>query len=237
LSTYKSYPDILFFLGAGASIDAGLVGVVELKHKFMTWLEKNSKSEHLSLQEKRSDKNPVDIEFLLETVEKIENKDEDPLPDFYENKLLKLEKNGSYNSIMKIKKDLSTMIKRFIKTYFSQTNIQTDYLQCIKDLKYSRPLHIFSTNYDTCIEQLCKKNDLQLIDAFDPNLKLQKREYEKQNVDVILYKLHGSITWHRTEKGDYARSDIIPTTDERVSYINGQDVVPVILYLLYLVDY
>lgn len=170
MSGDKSYSQILFFLGAGASIDAGLVDVVELKHEFMRWLEKNSKSEHISLindilvsletwKTKRSDKNPVDIEFLLEIIEKIENKDEDPLSEFYENKVLKLERNSSYNSIMKIKKELSNEIKRFIKNYFSQTDIQTDYLQYINDFvrKYGKPLHIFSTNYDICIEQFCKK--------------------------------------------------------------------------------
>ena len=106
----------------------------------------------------------MDIELLLETAEKIENKGEDPLLEFYENKMLKLERNSSYNSILK-KKDLSNEIIRFIKVYFSQTNIQTDYRQCINDFvrKYSKPLHIFSTNYDICIEQFCKKSNHWLL--------------------------------------------------------------------------
>ena len=134
MSSDKSYLEILFFLGAGASIDAGLVGVVELKHEFIKWLENNSKFEHLNLtneiltiletrKAKRGDKNAVDIELLLEIAEKIENKDEDPLSDFYENKMLKLERDSSYNSIMKIKKELLKIKSQITVNKDKKTNI------------------------------------------------------------------------------------------------------------------
>jgi hypothetical protein len=98
--------------------------------------------------QKTGQANDVDIDLLLEAVEKIKNKGEDPLSEFYENNILKLERNPVYSSLIK-GRTLSNEIKTFVKIYFNQTNIQTDYLQHLKDfLEYHRSLQIFSTNYD-----------------------------------------------------------------------------------------
>lgn len=101
----KHYSDTIFFLEAGASVDAGFLDVVSLKNEFLRWLENESKLDSLSLSNdilntlrswkaKRPwEPSDFDIEILLEAMEKIENKGEDPLSEFYENRLLTLEKN------------------------------------------------------------------------------------------------------------------------------------------------
>jgi hypothetical protein len=85
---------IMFFFGAGASIPADISGVVGLVDDFKEWLQKTSKSNELELINKihgvlqKSNRRNVDVEFLLETVEKLEKQDREVLLDFYEGKKL-----------------------------------------------------------------------------------------------------------------------------------------------------
>ena len=200
-----SYSEIIFFLGAGASIDAGFVDVIELKNQFLKWLESESKENSLSISNEIlktlqswkakgiGQKNDVDIEIFLETVEKIENKDENPLSEFYENNTLKIERNHVYRSVLK-QRTLSKDIKRFVKVYFNRTDIHTDYLKCLLNfLQDGGSLQIFSTNYDICIEQFCRKYGISFVDTFDPKFNT-KNGHNKQDANIILYKLHGSTT-------------------------------------------
>lgn len=55
------------------------------------------------------------------------------------------------------------------------------------------------------------------------------QEYSRPDVHIRLYKLHGSITWYRSEQVDYTRSDIIVKND-RVFLLDGQQMIPLILY-------
>ena len=241
LSSDEPNSDTIFFLGAGASIDAGFLDVVRLKDEFLKWLKKESKTDSLFLSNvilntvrSWKAKRPweptdldIDIELLLEVVERIENKGEDPLSEFYDDKILRLEKNPANVDLIN-KRMLSKELKTFIKVYFNRTDIQTDYLQYLKEfLIDDKPLEIFSTNYDICIEQVCKKNEIRFIDTFDPKLKTQTRNY-KVHGGIILCKLHGSITWYRTEQGDYILSDIMSTGE--LKDVSGQPMVPLILY-------
>jgi len=202
LFTTKS--DTIFFLGAGASVDAGFLDVVRLKNEFLRRLENESKTDSLSLSNEILNtlrnwraKRPweatdVDIEVLLEAIEKIENISEDSLSEFYESRSLTLEKNSSNVDILK-RRVLSTELKTFVEVYFNRTDIETGYLQYLQDfLVDDESLEIFSTNYDICIEQFCKKNDILFVDTFDPKLKTQSNY--KVPAGIILCKLHGSIT-------------------------------------------
>ena len=63
---------------------------------------------------------------------------------------------------------------------------------------------IFTTNYDTAIEQYCKYEGIELIDGFQktgPSLVWNPAEYyQKPNPSqkvITLFKLHGSLTWRK----------------------------------------
>lgn len=65
-------------------------------------------------------------------------------------------------------------------------------------------ISIFTTNYDTAIEQYCRYNGLELIDGFQkmgPSLIWNPVEYyQKQDPSqktITLFKLHGSFTWRK----------------------------------------
>ena len=72
-------------------------------------------------------------------------------------------------------------------------------------------LPIFTTNYDICFEEYCKDKGLSLIDGFplSPNVgrdyiwedsNFDKFAPDKNKTQLILFKLHGSVTWYE-ERG------------------------------------
>jgi SIR2-like protein len=229
-------PEVLFFLGAGASIPAGINGVIGLVDDFKKWLETNHKTDYLAIttdileiicrKTNTNDyKEKVDIEKLLVIVERLENSDKDLLLDFYENKYPALSKNAGYHLISGGNKLLSAEIKRFIKTHLTDTELKTNYFEQLISL--TKPVSIFSTNYDICVETFCLQNDKKYVDGFNPGWDLT--EFDRSNVDVKLYKLHGSIRWYRTEEGDYESSKV-RTQGIKFSLDTRQDAIPIILY-------
>ncbi len=60
--------------------------------------------------------------------------------------------------------------------------------------KFDKPLEVYSTNYDTCIEQLCYVNHRLYTDGFDIN-------WNEHNFsvfhDIKHFKLHGSVIWYQ----------------------------------------
>lgn len=113
---------ILFFLGAGASIPSGLNGVIGLVHDFRKYLMDNSLSKHLELtntiimildQWKKDTNYPneIDIELLLETIERLENIYGDNIPYFFRNNESKLKDVSGYD-LINGKKLLSEEVKK-----------------------------------------------------------------------------------------------------------------------------
>jgi hypothetical protein len=62
---------------------------------------------------------------------------------------------------------LSSILKQFIKSETGKPDIQVDYLNgLLKFMKAFRPFHIFSINYDICVERFCLVNDKSYFDGF-----------------------------------------------------------------------
>ena len=216
---------ILFFFGAGASVPAGIEGVVGLAKGFREWLQETSMSNELELIDKieailqNRTERKVDVEFLLETIEKLEKSGTEVLLDFYENKKLILPDNIH----------LSEQIKQFIrhKCFISAT--KTTYLQPLLHFIHEYGLiDIFSTNYDNSVEQFCDRYRLSYVDGFD-NRGWNFETFEKLDSGIRLFKLHGSITWYRTEKGDY-KSIQIRNIQQTIFLADGQPAAPYLVY-------
>ena len=95
----------------------------------------------------------------------------------------------------------------------------------IKDYK---PLNIFSANYDVCIEHFCRLIRKEYVDGFNPKWNPDV-VFNSENTDVRLYKLHDSVTWYRTEQGDYVSSNVL-IKDMKVNLATGQEAIPFIVY-------
>jgi hypothetical protein len=128
---------VLLFLGAGASIHAGLSGVIALVKDFTDWLKTDArrKTHYLELVEKiittikQKEGDNLDIEMLLSAIEKIEDRDKDFLSLFYDRNTFTFRKCNSYDLISGGNKLLSGAVKEFVKFYFTEKVIDTEYLK------------------------------------------------------------------------------------------------------------
>lgn len=79
------------------------------------------------------------------------------------------------------------------------------------------------------IERLCESYGKSYTDGFT---KGWNSASFGDNVDIHLYKLHGSVTWSRSEKGRYSKNDIVLnyTSNSHTNIITGDLEIPLILY-------
>lgn len=127
----------------------------------------------------------IDVELLLETLTKLENKHQEPLLRFYEGGDFILK---GYSEKKPLIDDLKDFVKR--KAIVSEEKIQylQPFLGFVEDF---RPLNIISLNYDICIEQFCIVHKLVYQDGFD--VYWNPKTFDTEYTDIHLYKLHGSV--------------------------------------------
>jgi SIR2-like domain len=165
--------------------------------------------------------------MLLEAIDKIENRDKDILSLFYDRNTFTLRNCNSYDLISGGKKLLSGAVKEFVRFHFTEKDIKTEYLDpLLKFLKDCRPLDIFSTNYDVCIELLCKRNKKKCVTGFNPTWNPQV--FNESDMDIRLYKLHGSATWYKTG-GEYESSNLL-IKGTKFELVTRETAVPFIIY-------
>ena len=229
-------PDVIFFFGAGASVDAGIPDT----YKFVKGFERYIKKEDLRLYEqlkkileireefnKRnfgSKKKQVDVEQLLDTLERLINKNKEPLLEFYEKK--KFNANIDEDSFSKLKKHLQAFIREKV---IVRNEERLEYLKEL--LNFETPLEVYSTNYDTCIEQLSHISHMRYTDGFDT---YWNRENFRRDFDVKHYKLHGSVIWYENKKTkEYVKIPVRAFHEGKqvdLKLIYGEDVEPLLVY-------
>jgi len=235
--------EVIFLLGAGTSIPAGISGVRDMANKFLLKLQEEHRNSYFEiangirtlLSEWKVDQKEVviDIELLLETIERLENRHLDVLSLFYnQKKILDIFENLERDrSKQEVRPKLSSVIKKFIKSETGKPNIGVDYLNgLLKFMEGHMPLLIFSTNYDICIERFCIKNKKTFFDGFFDGKWDPDKFATNLDRDVLLYKLHGSVTWSRDERGRYARNEIAITDTEQsqTNIVTGEKEIPLI---------
>jgi SIR2-like domain len=237
----KNNSELMLFLGAGASVPAKIPGVEKMVELFLKYLVDEHYSKHLNVIKdivsilndwtNKKDRK-VDIELLLEAIEKLENRDDDTLPLFYENKKEIIQKIDDLYLNTDEKILVSDIVKRFIKSETGKVDIEVDYLNGLLELmEYHKPLDIFSTNYDVCIERFCNLNKKRYFDGFEEEWNPEKFKDQQKDKDILLYKLHGSVTWSRSEKGKYTRNEIaIKNNDPQINIVTNEKEIPLILY-------
>jgi hypothetical protein len=222
---------IVFFFGAGASVKAGVPDTFGLVDKFKETIASNPSNleaiekilETLTVfRQKLGEREPgVDVEVLLETLERLETKDQDVLLQFHTITSYAL---SGYAD----KKPLKDKLKDFIKKTGIVDAGNVRYLEpLITFFDEFRPLDIFSVNYDTAIEQFCSVYRKDYVDGFD--LHWNSKAFGREDVDIRLYKLHGSILWYKTDRGDYVKLPI--RTDEATTdLVTGEKAVTLMVY-------
>ena len=219
----------IFFLGAGASVPADVPDTREfiygaegfLKHTDNSGTENEKKILRILIErlERRLGKEQVDLEKVLETVTNLNNLDNNILIDFFE------EKKPLFNK--KDMEDLLHLEKKLRKFIREMTIVSDDKIEYLEPLRFFTPLKVYSVNYDTCIEQFCKKYSLLYTDGFE--LYWHPEFFEDEEYQVKHCKLHGSVMWWKTERNIYLKIPI-KSPMESIELITGEIAENVIVY-------
>jgi len=235
-------PEFLFFLGAGASVAAGVSDTFNLVNDFLRDLETTNREkskleqckkilEILEKSELASD-GKVDVELLLEALDQLENINECiPLSFFRVNECVlgsDMKSHANY-----LKKKLQDFIKKTGLVGKDDVKYLKDLLLFIEERPH-KPLDIFSVNYDICIEQFCETFEKEYVDGF--YLKWEPSSLKRQDVDVRLHKIHGSIIWYQTDRGSYVKLPI-QSKEAQVELTTGEKASTLILYPMRKLEY
>ena len=222
---------VMFFLGAGASVAADVPDTFSFVKEFRDSIGDTAKKETIekTIQTLESWKRlEIDIELLLETLTKLETKEQEPLLKFFEGGKFIL---SGYSP----KKPLIEDLKDFIKSKAIVSEEKIKYLQPILGfVEEFRPLDVISVNYDTCVEQFCNVHKLIHQDGFDVNW--NPKTFATEHTDVRLYKLHGSVMWYQSDRGGYIKLPVM-TRKSKIELITGEKAENLMLYPMQKWDY
>lgn len=211
--------DIIVLLGAGASAEAGIpvsaqmISHLEDKirdHETQKGLYHHVKSAiHFSAGLKGHFGNavPFNIETLVNTLNELERNEEHPLYPFiaaWSSRFVALA-GSNFEEVRKFRQQILNNLKKWM---CPEDPAKSDYYKGLitlqRDLNY--PLHVFSLNYDLCIERL-NSSEFRVETGFGGYGPSHSWDWERfadletsNNVapQLVLYKLHGSINWKRS---------------------------------------
>lgn len=234
----KQRQDVIFFFGAGASVDAGIPDTYKFVENFKRYVKKNNLGLYeqlfsiLEIREGFNERNlgvekkQVDVEQLLETLSRLIDKDKEVLLDFYTEKVFNESVTEDTQVLQKLKKLLEDFIREKVIVK------EEEKLEYLKELlKFTTPLEIYSVNYDTCIEQLSHITHMRYTDGFDTYW--DKSNFSK-DFDVKHYKMHGSVIWYENKKTkEIVKIPVHAFIEEKpveLRLIYGEDVEPLLVY-------
>ncbi len=226
--------DIIFFLGAGASVEAGVPTTKKFVEEFSDYLKGDEKLLDLFKTIRKNLKKDIDVEYLLETVESltdyIKKSDNFLISIFFEDRKLIFDKKEKENIKIFAKKLKAFIRKKTVVIDDEKISYMDPLVEIIR-----RPLIIFSVNYDTCIETLSLRHKLRYTDGFGMEWEPERFEYKKSDkykFDIYLYKIHGSIMWYETNKQNYVKIPVLFNQEEtdEIKLMTAETASPFILY-------
>jgi len=209
---------IIFLVGAGASYDAN----IPISSQMIEKLE-NSIRNDKQWQKYRDlyfciksaiinaagilgnfSPNLVNIETLVNTMDELIKSYEHPLYPFIGSWIPRLNDvcGNTFKNIKELRHDIINKLYNSWMKYEQEEDAA--YYKKFLDLQkeYNFPLHIFTLNYDLCMENIVGKDFIQrgFSDNHIWNWKiLDAKQYDEK--PIWLYKLHGSIDWEKLDIG------------------------------------
>lgn len=244
------YKDIIFLLGAGASAEAGISTsgkmikeIEDLLKSHGEWKPFTELYHHIKsaihyaagLRGEFNDAVSYNIETLVNTLYELERNESHPLYPFiasWNARFLSLA-GERFTNVEKFRKLILKKLKSWVSP--DSTSLAKYYEGFIKirqDLNF--PLHIFSLNYDRCVERLdSRERDFRVetgFEGFDPNYTWSWERFEESEAgppppEIYLYKLHGSINWKRKETNELFAVEQTESIDDpdKMEVIFGRD--------------
>lgn len=206
---------LLFLLGAGASVDAGIkharAMTLDIEEKIRTDndfkdfydLYNYLKSSIIYQRglEGAFDDQAATIEELLDVLGEINQKHQNKLYPFIGGWNIHLLKVAG-DEFEKVSK-LDTQIRDQLFQWINISNYdRSSYFHGFKDLvsDIGSAVRVFTLNYDICVEKALSKSDFNIELGFNGDRQWEASKFDRDdnsNVELYLYKLHGSIDWIR----------------------------------------
>lgn len=240
--------DIIFLLGAGASVEAGIPASATMIDKIEELLMENPDWKHFQelyhhvkssiyfsagLKGKFNAAVSYNIETLVNSLHELERNEEHPLYPFiasWNSRFVLLAGDGFKNVKQFRQKILSELKKWMCPENAADGDYYRGFVQLQADLNY--PLRIFSLNYDRCVERL-DQSEFRVEAGFGGYGTNHIWDWERfENIDagpnplpqILLYKLHGSIDWKRNKaKSLYRVEQVESVQPDKMEIIFGRD--------------
>lgn len=207
MKNVKKENDVIFLFGAGASVEAGVHTSNEITDILVNYgshcpSENSSQIENLLryiqvkiadyLQVKASE---VNFEYILGTLMELSKKEEYSIVPFLGEGDILVKKLEKVISIQEVIDKLYALLRELL---FVRNPV--DYLNPLKTfLGFSKPLDVFTLNYDTSVETAFDNNDIPYATGFKRRSRglpiWDPSQLGKKSLDARIFKLHGSINW------------------------------------------
>ena len=239
--------DMIFLLGAGASADAGIPPsatmieqIEDLLANDGAWKEYKVLYDHVrsaihyaaGLRGMHRDV-PYNIEVLVNTLYELERNEQHPLYPFIAawNSRFVLLAGSAFASVGSLRRQILERLKRWT---CPEDGTKAQYYRRMIHLQQALnfPLHIFSLNYDLCVEELRQEPGFRVETGFEgvgPTHPWDWERFESAETvpsdppHIFLYKLHGSIDWKRNDaKNVYSVAQVGNIESEKMEVIFGR---------------
>jgi len=198
LITGRKNNELIFLLGSGASVEAGMPTVAqltkELKNSLPTLLDVNGVQrpeygEVFDLFEKNSGWDAKNYEKFFEWINALLEVNKDAFRNVIHTKIAPL--------LIDAMGHLTSVIGAEVARLLSLRRTEPSYLARLSDfLPKEGRLKVFTLNYDCCVEAACRAVGIDVTTGFDPVTKRWNPSlFKKSCRGVNLYKLHSSLLW------------------------------------------
>ena len=223
--------DVMILLGAGASRDAGLKTSIDMVRDLEARLGGDSgwsdfaslyncvKSCILYADGVRGDFNTGDafnIERLVNALDELSRNQEHTIYPFVAAWNMELLRHGD-PTFARVRELRTKIVAQLVSDWVHLQNYDSaDYYEGIIKLQraWGTPLHVFSLNYDMCVERVCRTHACNVNRGFEKSEDgetvwnwLQMEDEERSVDPIYLYKMHGSLDWRRTKNGELIALD------------------------------
>lgn len=197
--------EVIFLLGAGASVDAGMPTVRELTKELRGRLpdlcDVNGirSPEFGQIFDLLAEKDPSvagNYERFFEWIKLLLDVHKDPF-----RRIVKIDEVGLSPDLMNKMVSIPFVIGDEIARLLESYPTTPDYFSRFGEfLPKSGRLKIFSLNYDCCLEDACRDTEIEVTTGFDSTTKQWEPSlFRARGRGINLYKLHGSLRWYEME--------------------------------------
>lgn len=195
--------DVVFILGAGASIDAGMPSTPTLTEELRNRLDQyqDGIGNPLALGRlfhalaEHDPEVPVNYERFFEWLVFLHKCQSAP---FHALVSLNLDPSisAAFEQLWLPKRLIVEILRDKILSDAYEPNYLAGLGKFINLNRNTRRLKVFSTNYDVCVEEACRKANLSVTTGFNSSGRWQPSIFHNDGGPGInLYKLHGSMNW------------------------------------------